>query len=261
VYVVRNKRSQKILHINPAPLSQGLAGEEIYHAWNPKTMEIGRFDGAVLPEHFRIDEAGEVIPLTLEEKVAAGLVELPAEEKAVGDQVVEKTLAEKVADGLITLEPHQKVVGNEIVSKTASELIAEGLVTREDIRDRTERRLRQETATLFEETRTPSGYSTDEMARQKATLSLVFRYLPGVEEKKAELLAAGMLYPDPVADEILAAVGEVEGVHQAAASALAAAFDRGEPVESWEKISVRDHGKKEKKPKKKTAVTKRRGSK
>jgi len=241
VYVVRNKRSQKILHINPAPLSQGLAGEEIYHAWNPKTMEIGRFDGAVLPEHFRIDEAGEVIPLTLEEKVAAGLVELPAEEKAVGDQVVEKTLAEKVADGLITLEPHQKVVGNEIVSKTASELVAEGLVTREDIRDRTERRLRQETAALFDAHRTPGGYRLDDLARQKATASVPFRHLSASEEPKKGLLAARLIYPDAVLDEILAGVSAIQATYQAAKTALTTAVEKGAPVEKWAAITLTEH--------------------
>lgn len=132
MYVVRNKTTKEIVHINPAPLSQKLEGEEVYYKYDEKTMEIGKTDLATLPEDFTIDSQGYIRELSLAEKVKRGLIQIRPDQKVDGEQIVEKTISEKIKEGLITLEPTQKVVlhmGEEvIVDKTPSELIAEGII-------------------------------------------------------------------------------------------------------------------------------------
>lgn len=129
MYIIRDKRTKEIVHVNPAPLSQQLKGKEVYFKFDPKKMEIGEIDGD-LPEHFKIDKKGKILELTLEEKVEAGIVVLKPEQKIENNQSVEKTISEKVADGLITLSPTQKITGKgkneKIVEKTLSEQIADG---------------------------------------------------------------------------------------------------------------------------------------
>ena len=75
MYIVRAKADHKVLHLNPAPLSQKLQGTEVYYLFDPATMEIGKTDRP-LPEHFRIDEAGEIIEPSLQEKIQKGIVTL-----------------------------------------------------------------------------------------------------------------------------------------------------------------------------------------
>ena len=133
MYVVREKKSKKILHVNPAPLEQGLEGKEIYFDFDAKKMEVGRSD-APLPEHFDISKDGEIVALGIEEKVKAGLIALQPDQKIELGEVVEKTLAEKVADGLVELKPDQKVEGDRIVARTAAEMMEEGLITLDEIK-------------------------------------------------------------------------------------------------------------------------------
>lgn len=263
MYVVRNKKSKKILHINPAPLSQELDGTDIYHAFDSKKMEIGRWDGPVLPEHFKIDDQGQVIGLSLKEKVEKGFVKLEPHQKVEDGEIVEKTLSEKVADGLLTLEPTQKIVGkgkNErIVGKSLGEMVADGQLSAAEVKDQTLRRLRREIGTHFQETMTPSGHFLDDLARQKAIFSYPFRDLPDTDERKKELQDAGLIYPDAVVDEILAEVGKVQTAYRAAKAALSSAVEKGEPVEEWDAISLQDHlpGAKGKKPKETTGASKK----
>lgn len=132
MYIVRNKKTQEILHINPAPLSQKLRGKDVYYNFDKETMEIGKTDSTTLPEYFTIDAQGYIRELSLEEKVKKGLIQISPDQKIDGEQIMEKTISEKLKEGLVTLEPTQKVVthmGEEmIVDKTPSELIAEGVI-------------------------------------------------------------------------------------------------------------------------------------
>ncbi|MCP3137399.1 hypothetical protein [Pyxidicoccus xibeiensis] len=129
MYIVRDKTTKKVIHVNPAPLSQALEGQDIYFQFDPKTMEVGRGDLPDVPSHFNIDAQGNIVLWTLQEKVAAGVVQLPPNQKMVGDTIVEKTLPEKVASGVITLKPEEKLVGDKIVEKSLAEKVAEKLVT------------------------------------------------------------------------------------------------------------------------------------
>jgi hypothetical protein len=128
VYIVRDKATKKVIHVNPAPLSQNLQGQDIYYQFDPATMEVGRGELPGVPDHFHITARGDIVPWTLQEKVEAGVVTLPAHQKVMGDTVVEKSVAEKVAAGLMTLKPEEKLVGNEIVPKTLAERVAERLI-------------------------------------------------------------------------------------------------------------------------------------
>jgi len=129
MYIVRDKKTKEILHVNPAPLKQKLKGKDIYFKFDSNKMEIGEIDGD-LPEHFKIDKKGKIVEFTLQEKVEAGIVVLKPGQKIENNQVVEKTLSEKAAQGLITLSPTQKITGKgkneKIVEKTLSEQIADG---------------------------------------------------------------------------------------------------------------------------------------
>ncbi|NOK34651.1 hypothetical protein HMI49_15735 [Corallococcus exercitus] len=128
MYIIRDKATRKVIHINPAPLSQGLEGTDIYYLFDSRTMEVGRGEFPEVPEPFHIDAKGNIVPWTLKEKVEAGLVQLPPHQKLVGDQLVEKTLAEKVASGVITLRPEEKLADDQIVPKSVSEQVAEKLI-------------------------------------------------------------------------------------------------------------------------------------
>jgi len=128
MYIVRNKATGQIIHVNPAPVSQGLEGTDIYYQLDLATMEVARGDLAEVPDHFDIDGTGAIVPWTLERKVLRGVLTLPPDLKAVGDTVVLKTLAEKVADGTVQLRSNEKLVGDRIEPKTVAEMVDEGLI-------------------------------------------------------------------------------------------------------------------------------------
>lgn len=132
MYVVRDKKTNAIIHINPAPLTQELTSMDVYYLYDSNTMEIGRTNLNVLPEYFIIDAEQNIRELSLEEQVKEGLIQLAPDQKIVDNQIVEKTISEKIKDGLITLTPSQKVIGSgieeRIVEKTPSELIADNLL-------------------------------------------------------------------------------------------------------------------------------------
>jgi hypothetical protein len=133
MYIVIDKKTKEIIHINPAPFEQNLDGEEVYHAFNPKTMLITRTNFGRLPEHFNITADGTIQELSLQEKVNQGIIKLSPREKIKDDEIVLKTLSEQVKDGLITLAPTEKIAGRgddeRIAMKSPSEQIAEGLLT------------------------------------------------------------------------------------------------------------------------------------
>lgn len=128
MYIVRDSLTHRILHVNPAPVSQGLEGVDIYYQFDPATMEVGKGELQSVPEHFDIDNEGSIHPWTIERQIKEGVTTLPPDLKAVGDEVVQKTLAEKVADGTVTLKPTEKLVDDRIEQKTVAEQVDEGLV-------------------------------------------------------------------------------------------------------------------------------------
>ena len=294
MYVVRDKATKEILHINPAPLSQKLEGTEVYFRFDPRKMEIGKLEGLSLPDRFEINKKGEIVEPSLEEKVKAGEVKLAPDQKIQDGKVVQKSLSELVAQGLISLgrrrkvagegeaehiadkslselieeglvsiEPHQKIEGEKIVDKTTQELLDEGLCTREEVLHLAITRLRGEVTTQFQQNRTPRGYQLDDLARQKASFSAPFRHLSETDERKKELLGSGLIYPDEILDEILDEVAKIQSAYRAAKKAVITAFDKGQPVAKWASVSLQDHlpGAKKKIAPKKTTARKRAASK
>lgn len=102
MYIVRNKRTKKLIHANPAPLSQNLKGKEIYYKFNPKTMEIGKSDGK-LPKYFDINDNGEIVELHLIDMVDKGIIILKPYQKIENNAIVEKSVGELVEEGLLKL--------------------------------------------------------------------------------------------------------------------------------------------------------------
>lgn len=132
MYIVIDKQTKEIIHINPAPLEQNLTGKDVYFNFDAETMLIGAADIFQVPEHFKITSEGVLREFTLQEKHDAGLITLNPMEKIVDDQLVSKTLSEQVADGILTLEPEEKIVGEgeeeNIVLKSLSERVADGTI-------------------------------------------------------------------------------------------------------------------------------------
>lgn len=128
MYVIRNQQNKAVLYVNPAPLQQQLSPIEIYHDYDPETMEILTSDLSELPEHYNVNANNEIVPLTLEEQIAFGHITLGLTQKLQDGQVVEKPLAEQVAEGLIVLDSTQKIEDDQIVQKPLVEQVAEGLL-------------------------------------------------------------------------------------------------------------------------------------
>lgn len=133
MYIVRNKTTKEVIHINPAPLEQKLKESEIYYLFDPATMEIGTTPSNRIPDHFKISKDGEIVELTLEEKIGMGIrVSLTPSQKIADNRIVSKTLSEQMAAGLITLAPTQRILidgkDERIVDKSLSEQVAEGLI-------------------------------------------------------------------------------------------------------------------------------------
>lgn len=61
MYVVLDRETRKIVHINRAPLSQQLSEKEVYYHYDVETMEIGRTDARELPPRWTLNEDGEIV--------------------------------------------------------------------------------------------------------------------------------------------------------------------------------------------------------
>jgi hypothetical protein len=155
MYLVRDKKSKKIIHVNPAPLSQDLKEKEVYYKFDQRTMEIGRTDRR-LPEHFEIDKEGIINELSLEEQVKRKIITLSEDEAIIDNQMVKipkdmkvvtigdkkeivpLTLVEKKDKGILKLnEPFEFIneSENKIERRTVFDVINQDLVkTKEDLK-------------------------------------------------------------------------------------------------------------------------------
>ena len=110
MYVVRDKKTKQILHINRASLHSKLKGKQVYAEYNSKTMEVLTSPSATLPQHYVVEADRTLRAMTLEEKVAAGIQTLPPHQKLVNGRIAPKTESELVADGVIVLrEPFEYI--------------------------------------------------------------------------------------------------------------------------------------------------------
>lgn len=130
MYIVREKETKTVLTVNPAALDPKLDPKDIYADFDPKSMEIGWTNSIGIPEHFKINQNGEIVELTLKEKAAEGIIALSPNQKIENDQIIEieKTEEELVKEGVIKLSPHEKLEDGRIVPKPLEEKFKEGLI-------------------------------------------------------------------------------------------------------------------------------------
>lgn len=129
MYIVIDKKSKDIIHVNPAPISQQLSVKEVYFKFDEKNMQIGKIDGE-MPEYFKIDKDNNVVELDLEEKVKAGHVKTQVTDTGADD----KQPVFDEANGSVVLAPHQKIVGDQVVDKSNQEMIDDGSMTLDEIK-------------------------------------------------------------------------------------------------------------------------------
>ncbi|MCR9140780.1 MAG: hypothetical protein NXI24_00805 [bacterium] len=213
MYIVRDKTTKNIIHKNPAPLHQGLSPVEVYHAFDAATMEIGKIDGA-LPGHWTIAGDGSIRELTD---------------------------IEKIAGGILNPGPDEKVVNGEIVPKTRQDRLDDGELSYTELRETEVLRLRSEVESHFSTAKTVNGYRLDNLARQKAAVSLQFRALADTDPQKSALLADGIIYADDVTDEIQAAVVAIQNAYVQAKAALNAAVAQAKSVAQFEAIALANY--------------------
>ncbi len=106
MYIVVDKNTNRIIHINNAPLSQNLSDKEVYFDFNPDTMKIGKTDD-VLPEHWVIDDNGYIREMTIQEKVKVGIIKLGKTQKVLNGKIVDKSIDELYKEKITSLEEYR----------------------------------------------------------------------------------------------------------------------------------------------------------
>ena len=239
-----------------------IVGREIsdYNKSNPAGIRRLFVGDQFPPANHTVDSVtGKLRMLKLSEQVSAGKINLPPGhvviagvqgERIVSElykldgsgEVVEKTTNEKIADGLVAFDPvTQKVENNQIVPKTRQELLDGGQLTHDGLRESEMQRLRLEVETYFGETKTTNGYRLDNLARQKAALSMQYRQLADTDPVKADLLSKELIYPDTICDEILAAVEVVQSAYSQAKAAVESAYTGQQSVAQYEAIQLANY--------------------
>ena len=133
MYIIRDRKSKRILHINKAPLTKRLKAEQVYPGFNKKTMELLKSSLDRLPMHYTIDAKGHIKPMPVKEQVKQGLVAMGAHQKIEGNAIVTKSLAEQVAEGLRSInEPFEWIDENDqLARRTPEQLVAGKHITTE----------------------------------------------------------------------------------------------------------------------------------
>ncbi len=128
MYIVMEKESKKVILTRDIEKNSELGENDIHAEFDPKTMEMGWTELTYPPEHFKLDEKGEIAELTLEESVEKGIVTLTETQKIENNQIVEKSLEEQVRQGILELQPDTKIENDVIVPKTLEEMVRDGIV-------------------------------------------------------------------------------------------------------------------------------------
>ncbi len=89
------------------------------------------FDSDAVPEHFVIDDNGDIQPLAKQQQVEQGIIQLDDDQEIEEDRIVTKSLEKQVKEGLIELKDTQKIVDNQIVEMSLQEQIDKNLLTLE----------------------------------------------------------------------------------------------------------------------------------
>ena len=136
MYLIRDRKTQRILHIDKAPLSAKLKATDVYPKFDKATMELLKTDLETLPRHYKVDGRGNIKPLSVKEQVVQGLMKLQPHQEVQGDAIVNKPLARQVAEGLRSInEPFEYVDDSDsIATRTPQELVdGKHIKTREQL--------------------------------------------------------------------------------------------------------------------------------
>lgn len=115
MYVIINKKSKDILHINYSGAGASLSHEEIYGDFSPKTMQIIESKHPI-PAQFKINSQNKIVPLTLTDQVNEGItppenlldkIATNGDYKEVG-KLVKKILSN---DWIKTLDSGKAIIG------------------------------------------------------------------------------------------------------------------------------------------------------
>ena len=211
------------------------------------------------PDHVFDPGSGSIRLKSAAEKVSSGEYAMPPDHTVVhgprgsvvlgpyqkldaSGKAVDKTASEKIAQGLVEFDSsRQKIVNEEIVNKPRQEQIAAGDLSYAALGNQEIQRLRQEVEIHFAQNVTANGYRLDNLARQKAALTMQYRALPDTDAVKADLLQKKLIYPDAICDEILAAAETVQAAYGKAKSAIDACVTGQKPVSDFEAIRLANY--------------------
>ena len=134
MYVIRDKNSFEAIIYHYVEYDSQITATDFYDSFDPETMEMAWTQGKSesFSAYFNIDQDHKAVPLTLEEAVTEGYLQLQPEEKIVDDKIVLKSNQELVDEGLLELQSHEKIVDDKIVLKSNQELVDEDLLTLND---------------------------------------------------------------------------------------------------------------------------------
>lgn len=238
------------------------AGAEIYehNLANPELPRKLLVSPLFPPLDYVFDiEIGDIRPKRVAEKLAEGAIELAPGDRIVsgpfGEVVVPigyrlnergelrpKSIEEQISEGIRSFDSEkQKIVNGAIVPKSRQELLDEGVITVADVLAYSLNRLRGSVEAYLSTNATNNGYRMDNLARQKAALSMQFRQLPDTDPVKADLLQRKVIYTDAIVDEILNEIERVQGAYDQAKNALQSIANQNQPVSVFDSVIIEDY--------------------
>lgn len=115
MYVIINKKSKDILHINYSGAEASLSHEEIYGDFSPKTMQIIESKHPI-PTQFKVNAQNKIVPLSILEQVREGIIQpenLVAEAAINGDYKELINQLKKIIsnDGIKTFDSCKAIIG------------------------------------------------------------------------------------------------------------------------------------------------------
>ena len=231
-----------------------------YNLQNPANARNFLVGPTFPPAGQTLDSAtGKFRPQTYQEKIASGQLVLPPgfriENGAKGEMILaatqklspagdpmDRTPAELVAAGLLSIDPAtQKIENDQIVPTSRQELLTESAITYAELRDTEIKRLRREVESYFDANTTVSGYRLDNLARQKAALTMQYRDLPDTDLTKADLLTKQLIYPNAICDEILAKAESVQAAYTLAKGAIEDCYTQQKTVAEFEAVALTNY--------------------
>lgn len=151
MYIVRNRKTQRIIHVNKAPLSAKLKAKDVYPTFDAEVMELLKTDLDALPAYFEVDRHGKIKVLSLEQQVKSGKRVLQPHQKLKGGAIVSKTLEELVKEGHTTLnEPFEYLKNGKRAKRTAAQLIQQKLISKPEHLDAVVTLIDRDTITAIE---------------------------------------------------------------------------------------------------------------